>query len=180
MLVTPYCKRTRPGRGTNTKAAGFHLSRPSPSGCLPPSRSVSRRPIWAGARGDNLLVGPGTPGFRNADKNGNGFSVYRPFSSLLASVCMYAIRIRKKKEKHCIRHLASEWAPRKKNRPCKSMLYVPSRLVPFCALVGYSCLCQPCCVLYFAGSQARCSFSGRIKLWQSTTQMDSFAGPPTM
>jgi hypothetical protein len=22
-LVTPYCKRTRPGRGTNTKAAGF-------------------------------------------------------------------------------------------------------------------------------------------------------------
>jgi hypothetical protein len=27
----------------------------------PPSRSVSRRPIWAGARGDNLLVGPGTP-----------------------------------------------------------------------------------------------------------------------
>jgi hypothetical protein len=31
------------------------------SGCLPPSRSVSRRPIWAGARGDSLLVGPGTP-----------------------------------------------------------------------------------------------------------------------
>jgi hypothetical protein len=24
--------------------------------------SVSRRPIWAGARSDNLLVGPGTPG----------------------------------------------------------------------------------------------------------------------
>jgi hypothetical protein len=34
----------------------------------PPSRSVSRRPIWAGARGDNLLVGPGTPRVRNADK----------------------------------------------------------------------------------------------------------------
>jgi hypothetical protein len=58
-LVTPYCKRTRPGRGTNTKAAGFHLSRLSPSGFFPPSRSVSRRPIWAGARDDNLLVGPG-------------------------------------------------------------------------------------------------------------------------
>jgi hypothetical protein len=29
-LVTPYCKRTRPGRGTNTKDAGFPpLSRPS-------------------------------------------------------------------------------------------------------------------------------------------------------
>jgi hypothetical protein len=70
-LVTPYYKRTRPGRGTNTKAAGFHLARPSPSGCLHPSRSVSRRPIWARARGDNLLVGPGTPRVRNADTNLN-------------------------------------------------------------------------------------------------------------
>jgi hypothetical protein len=68
-LVTPYCKRTRPGRGINTKAAGFHLSRLSPSGFFPPSRSVSRRPIWAGARGDNLLVGSGTPRVRNADKS---------------------------------------------------------------------------------------------------------------
>jgi hypothetical protein len=35
-LVTPYCKRTRPGRGTNTKAAGFPpLSRPSPATFLP-------------------------------------------------------------------------------------------------------------------------------------------------
>jgi hypothetical protein len=50
------------------KAAGFHLSRLSPSGCFPPSRSVSRRPIWAGARGDNSLVGPRTPRVRNTDK----------------------------------------------------------------------------------------------------------------
>jgi hypothetical protein len=36
-LVTPYCKRTRPRRGTNTKAAGFPpLSRPSPATSLPP------------------------------------------------------------------------------------------------------------------------------------------------
>jgi hypothetical protein len=34
---------------------------------FPPSRSVSRRPIWAGARGDNLLVGPRTPRGRNTD-----------------------------------------------------------------------------------------------------------------
>jgi hypothetical protein len=48
---------------------GFPLLRLSPSGFLPPSRSVSRRPIWAGARGDNLLVGPGTPPrCRNADR----------------------------------------------------------------------------------------------------------------
>jgi hypothetical protein len=39
-LVTPYCKRTRPGRGTNTKAAGFPpLSRPSPATSLPPLRA---------------------------------------------------------------------------------------------------------------------------------------------
>jgi hypothetical protein len=38
------------------------------SGCLsPPSRSVSRRPIWAGARGDISLVGLGTPRSRNTD-----------------------------------------------------------------------------------------------------------------
>jgi hypothetical protein len=29
--------------------------------CFPPLCSVSRRPIWAGTRIDNLLVGPGTP-----------------------------------------------------------------------------------------------------------------------
>jgi hypothetical protein len=29
--------------------------------------SVSRQPIWDGARSDNLLVGPGTPQGRNAD-----------------------------------------------------------------------------------------------------------------
>jgi hypothetical protein len=59
-LVTPYCKRTRPGRGTNTKVAGFPFYACLPL-AFPPSRSVSRRPIWAGARGDNLLVSPGTP-----------------------------------------------------------------------------------------------------------------------
>jgi hypothetical protein len=58
MFVTPYCKRTRPRRRTNTKAAGFPFT---PVSFFPPSCSVSRRPIWAGARCDNLLVGPGTP-----------------------------------------------------------------------------------------------------------------------
>jgi hypothetical protein len=46
---------------------GFPLLRLSPSGFFPPSRSISHRPIWAGARDDNLLVGPGTPWVRNAD-----------------------------------------------------------------------------------------------------------------
>jgi hypothetical protein len=66
-LVTPYCKRTRPGRGT-TRRPWVSPLRLSPSG-FPPSRFVSRRPIWAGARDDNLLVGPGTPRGRNADSN---------------------------------------------------------------------------------------------------------------
>jgi hypothetical protein len=50
------------------KGRGFPLLRLSPSG-FPPSRSVSRRPIWAGARGDNLLVGPGTSRGRNTDRS---------------------------------------------------------------------------------------------------------------
>jgi hypothetical protein len=45
----------------NTKAAGF------PFAVSPPSCSVSHRPIWARTRGDNSLVGPGTPRGRNAD-----------------------------------------------------------------------------------------------------------------
>jgi hypothetical protein len=54
-LVTPYCKRIRPGRRT-TRRPRFPLA------VFPPLCSVSRRPIWAGTRSDNLLVGPGTPG----------------------------------------------------------------------------------------------------------------------
>jgi hypothetical protein len=62
MLVTPYCKRIHlPWAQDNTKAAGF------PFTVLPPLCPVSRRPIWAGTRNDNLLVGPGTPRGRNAD-----------------------------------------------------------------------------------------------------------------
>jgi hypothetical protein len=42
-LVTPYCKRTRPGRGTNTKAAGFlPLSRPPPAAFPSPLRARPR------------------------------------------------------------------------------------------------------------------------------------------
>jgi hypothetical protein len=51
MLVTPYCKRTRPGRGTNTKAAGF-----------PPSRSASRSTHLGWGTRRHSLVGLGTPG----------------------------------------------------------------------------------------------------------------------
>jgi hypothetical protein len=51
----PYYKRTHSG-------AGQHEAAVSPI-CV----FVSRQPIWAGARSDNLLVGPGTPRGQNAD-----------------------------------------------------------------------------------------------------------------
>jgi hypothetical protein len=60
-LVTPYCKRTRPGCGANTKVAGSTSHACLPPAASPPFRSASRRPIWAGARDDDLLIGPGTP-----------------------------------------------------------------------------------------------------------------------
>jgi hypothetical protein len=77
-LVTPYCKRTRPGRGTNTKAAGFPpLSRPSPATFLPPSRSASRRPIWAGARGDIHSSAQGPPGLETPTVGAPGRGLLR-------------------------------------------------------------------------------------------------------
>jgi hypothetical protein len=54
------------GAGQTRRSWDFHLSL-APAAFFPPSRSVSRRPIWAGARGDISLVGPGTPRSRNAD-----------------------------------------------------------------------------------------------------------------
>jgi hypothetical protein len=68
-LVTPYCKRTRPGRGTNTKAAGFPpLSRPSPATSLPPfALGLASTHLGWGTR-RHSLVGLGTPWSRNADK----------------------------------------------------------------------------------------------------------------
>jgi hypothetical protein len=51
----PLLQAHPPWAQDNTKAAG------SPLLFLSPLCSVSRRPIWAGTRSDNLLVGPGTP-----------------------------------------------------------------------------------------------------------------------
>ena len=67
-LVIPYCKRTRPGRGTNTKAAGFPpLSRWSPATSPPPfSLALASTHLGWGTR-RHSLVGLGTPRSRNAD-----------------------------------------------------------------------------------------------------------------
>jgi hypothetical protein len=100
-LVTPYCKRTRPGRGTNTKAAGFPpLSRRSPAASLSPLRARPRaRPIWAGARGDihSSAQGPpglGTPTTLNAQTRGLGHLTIVKSENYMAEVrdntnCMY-------------------------------------------------------------------------------------------
>jgi hypothetical protein len=70
----------------NTKAAGF------PFACfLPPSCSVSRRPIWAGTRGDNLLVGPGTPRGRNADCIYNAISIHLVSSLTIEQICFLSL-----------------------------------------------------------------------------------------
>jgi hypothetical protein len=67
-LVTPYCKRTRPGRGTNTKAAGFPFY-----AYLPPAFSPLRAPSRADPSGlghaatiYSSVQGP--PRCRNADR----------------------------------------------------------------------------------------------------------------
>jgi hypothetical protein len=78
-LVTPYCKRTRPGRGTNTKAAGFPpLSRPSPATSLPPfALGLASTHLGWGTR-RHSLVGLGTPRSRNADKKQQNSAVSSP------------------------------------------------------------------------------------------------------
>jgi hypothetical protein len=81
-LVTPYCKRIRPGRRT-TRGRGFPLLFP------PPLCSVSRRPIWAGTRSDNLLIGRGTPRVETPTKAKTRFeghceivhTTFRPFKN---------------------------------------------------------------------------------------------------
>src|SRR5688572_31164736 len=67
-LVTPYCKRTRPGRGTNTKAAGFPpLSHPSPATSLPPFALAHALDPSGLGHAAHSLVGLRDPRSRDAD-----------------------------------------------------------------------------------------------------------------
>jgi hypothetical protein len=58
---------------------------------FPPSRSALRRPIWAGARGDISLVGPGTPRVSKHRQGCSPFSLFNPsmltFSIYTLSSC---------------------------------------------------------------------------------------------
>ena len=85
-LVTPYCKRTRPGRGTNTKAAGFPFYAYLPPAPFPPFALRLAPTHLAGARNDNLLVGPGTPRVRNAnrEKSSSKRALMIPFLAIYA------------------------------------------------------------------------------------------------
>jgi hypothetical protein len=65
---------------------------------FPPSCSISRRPIWAGARIDNLLVGPGTPQGRNADNHKTTINItihphkyHNPSTTNITSITKYHI-----------------------------------------------------------------------------------------
>jgi hypothetical protein len=77
-LVTPYCKRTRPGRGTNMKAAGFPpLSRLSPAASLPPfALGLAPTHLGWGTR-RHSLVGLGTPGLETPTVGAPGRGLLR-------------------------------------------------------------------------------------------------------
>jgi hypothetical protein len=71
-LVTPYCKRTRPGRGANTKAAGSTSHACLPPAALSPLRVLPRAdPSGLGHAAMIYSSVQGPPGFRNTDN-------YRP------------------------------------------------------------------------------------------------------
>jgi hypothetical protein len=69
-LVTPYCKRTRPGHGTNTKAAGFPpLPCRSPAASLPPfALALDPSGLGQAATFTRRFRDPPPPS-RNADNN---------------------------------------------------------------------------------------------------------------
>jgi hypothetical protein len=70
-LVTPYCKRTRLGRGTNTKAAGFPpLSRPSPATFLPLRARPRADPSGLGHAATFHSSAQGPPGLETPTKLG--------------------------------------------------------------------------------------------------------------
>jgi hypothetical protein len=78
MLVTPYCKRTRRGRGTNTKAAGF-----TSHACLLPAplplfalRLVPTHLGWGTRR--QFTRRPRDPRVRNADNNSPNMGPHAP------------------------------------------------------------------------------------------------------
>jgi hypothetical protein len=87
-LVTPYCKRIHPPWAQdNTKAAGFPLLF-SPLPLCP----ISRRPIWAGTRSDNLLVGLGTPGVETPTVGAPGRGLLRVDEQLTVKLQMGSLQ----------------------------------------------------------------------------------------
>jgi hypothetical protein len=92
-LVTPYCKRTRPGRGTNTKVAGFPpLSRPSPATSLPPfALGLASTHLGWGTR-RHSLVGLGTPGLETPTVGAPGRGLLRVDEQLLVKLQMGSLQ----------------------------------------------------------------------------------------
>ena len=92
-LVTPLLQAHPTWARDEHEGRGIPTSLTPDAGCLAPSplRAHPRaRPIWAGARGDNLLVGPGTPRGRNAD------STFYSLEIISMLVHMYVMNINKK------------------------------------------------------------------------------------
>jgi hypothetical protein len=83
-LVTPYCKRIRPGRRT-TRRPRFPLA------VFPPLCSVSRRPIQAGTRSDNLLI-QGPPGVETPTVGAPGRGLLRVDEQLPVKLQMASLQ----------------------------------------------------------------------------------------
>jgi hypothetical protein len=79
-LVTPYCKRTRPGHGTNTKAAGFPpLSRRSPAASLSPfALALALDPSGLGHAATLTRRPKGPPGLRTPTDDIRAYPVPSP------------------------------------------------------------------------------------------------------
>jgi hypothetical protein len=150
------------GRGISTSLTPV-------SGCLlPPSRSASRRPIWAGARGDISLVGPGTPGLETPTRSMIGSLLYlcasRP--DIMLSVCMCARFQADPKEAHLTAV----------KRILRYLVYTPKfglwypRGSTF-DLIGYSDADWAGCKINRKSTSGTCQFLGRsLVSWASKKQ----------
>jgi hypothetical protein len=121
-LVTPYCKRTRPGRRTNTKAAGFPpLSRPSPATSLP-SFALGLAPThlgWGTRRHFTRRLRD--PRSRNANTNlPSGENNYRFGGDVTQTIRLPINTTRTPQSQH---HFSSGY------QPCVARLTSPQRLI---------------------------------------------------
>jgi hypothetical protein len=95
-LVSPYCKRTRPGRGTNTKAVGFPpLSRPSPAAFSPLRARPRTDPSGLGHATTFHSLAQGPPGLETPTNKYSDYIVtFISIHSVIICVVFFAAYMR--------------------------------------------------------------------------------------